>query len=136
MTQRNFLTSLARIAALGAGLALALRLAFGAGWWSFYGPALAVLVTLPFVTRLLWQRFAETGRSGWRALLYAVPAGALALTQIGYWWAFFSYGPANPMLGIAREMMRMNLGSFMPWLAAALLALWTWLLVSAARDRA
>jgi hypothetical protein len=135
MTRRDYLRGLGLTAAAGLALAIVLRLISGANWFSFYGWAIIALLTLPAIAYLLWNRLPQTGRSKWRALIYIVPVALLAVIQIGYWFAFFTYGPGNPTFGIVREMVRMNAGFAFPWLAAALMAIWTWLFWSAAGRR-
>lgn len=135
MTRSDYFRGLGLTAAAGVALAIVLCLFGGTNWFSFYGWATVALVTLPAVAYVLWHRLPQTGRSKWRALLYVVPVALLALIQVGYWLAFFTYGPANPTFGIVRDMVRTNTGFAMPWLAAILLAFWAWLFWSAAGRR-
>lgn len=124
MTGRGYIERLLMIAGAAAMLAAALLFGMGARWWSFYGLATVALATWPFLTLLLWKRLPEAGWSRWWTLVYAVPVPVLALVQIGYWSAFFAYGPQNPSLGVIREMLKESLGfALMPLLAAIGVAL-------------
>lgn len=136
MTQRDFLTAIARVLVAGALLALALRVGLGVRWFSFYGWATVALATVPFVTPLLWRRLAANGRSRWWTLAYAVPVLVLAGIQIGYWAMFFATGATNPSLGIVREMLRPIMDLIAPWATAALILLWAYVLRAALRSPA
>lgn len=112
MTNGDFRRGFALAAVAAVGLGAALRLALGAGWFSFYGLATVALVTLPVVTSLLWRRLPATGHSRLWSLVYAVPVGLVSLAQIVFWWLFFAEGGTNPTLGVLRSMLR-------PWIDAA-----------------
>lgn len=135
MTAAQYHIRLGVILAAGGLVYLLLSVMAGARWTSFYGLATAALVTWPFVVALLWKRLHEAGRSRWWTLAYAVPVLVAALVQIGYWSAFFTFGPGNPTLGVMREMLRGSVGSALPWASAAVLALIAWVLWLAGRDR-
>lgn len=135
MTRSHFISGLAMTALTGLTLAAVLRAVTGARWFDLYGCATVVLVTLPAVAHFLFARLKEAGRSRAWALLYIIPAALLALIQIGYWTAFFTYGPSDPTLGIVRATIHAQLGSVLPWLAAALLLVWAWLFTMTAGRR-
>ncbi len=133
MTQKRFLAGAGVLAVAAVTLALALRFGLGARWYSFYGPGTVALATLPFAASLLWKRLPAAGLSRWWTLAYAAPVLLIAGVQVGYWSAFFAQGPANPTLGIVREMVRPALDRALPWGAALLLIAWTYLMWRAAR---
>lgn len=120
MNRRTFLYQLSVAAAGSLVLAACLRFGFGARWFSFYGWAAMALTMVPFLTALLWKRLPERGLSRWWSVLIAVPVLAASLVQIGFWSLFFSQGPADPMLGVAREMLRPFLDAALPYVTAAL----------------
>jgi uncharacterized membrane protein YhaH (DUF805 family) len=131
MARDRYFKSLGVILAAALVLAAGLYAGMDSSWFGLYGLAAIVLVTLVPLSSLLWRRFTATGRSGWRALVYAIPAGLIALVQIGFWLALFTYGPTNPTLGVIRAMLLANMGYLLPWAAAILLAIWLWLFASA-----
>jgi uncharacterized membrane protein YhaH (DUF805 family) len=136
MTYRDFLGRLGRIAFLAIVLAAALRLGLGSRWFEFYGWATVVLAAVPFVTRLLWKRLPEVGRSRWWSLLFALPITLAAIIQIVFWLLFFSQGGTNPMFGVVREMVRPWLAAGEPFALAAFAAVCLWLVIAAARENA
>jgi hypothetical protein len=102
-------------------------------WFSFYGWAAVLLAAVVLLSFPLLARLRETGRNRAWALLFLVPGALIGLVQIGYWLAFFRYGPANPVPGVMREMLWMNAGFAVPYAATALAGLWFWLFASLAR---
>lgn len=107
MSSFEFLKRLAALLSAAVIIALALRLIGGPLAFALYGPALALVLTLPFVHRLLVNRLAETRRSRRWALLYTLPVGIAALLQIGFWLAYF-HGSATLAveLGVLRHYMQ------------------------------
>lgn len=112
MTHQGFLSRLAGALAAAFLLAAGLRLGFGSQWFSFYGWATVALATALYATSVFWRRLPHAGRSRWWSLLAGLPMAGAAIVQIAYWALFFSRGPTNPTLGVAREMV-------LPWLEAA-----------------
>jgi hypothetical protein len=133
MTHRDFLVRL--VGALGAALLLAaaLRLGFGALWFSFYGWATVALATFPYITFVFWKRLPGAGRSRWWSLAIGLPLALAAIVQIVFWMLFFSAGGGNPTFGIVREMVRPWLEAAEPFGLAAFFALTVWLSVVAGR---
>jgi hypothetical protein len=129
MSRYDYLKGMILTVSAAVVLAILTKLIAGQRWFSFYGPAAVALLTLPAIAYLISARLKSIGRSRWLVLLYVLPVALLALVQIGYWTAFFIYGTTNPTLGIAREMVRINLGAALPWLTGVLLLLWAWLLL-------
>ncbi|MGD9785215.1 MAG: hypothetical protein AB7E80_05655 [Hyphomicrobiaceae bacterium] len=85
-------------------LAIALRLAFGGRWFSFYGPATAVLATLP---ALSWRVSAEHRGRGWRRWpiwLLALTTAFVAGAQIAFWLTFFHGGGFGLGIGLGRTL--------------------------------
>ncbi len=117
MPRNRFLLSLVGIAALTAFVAMALHLAFGPRWFSYYGWAAASLVATLALSRILRARFKAQGFSRWPRYLFTLPATLAALVQIGFWVAFFNGGPSANMLGPARSLLLAEIG---PWLTPAL----------------
>jgi hypothetical protein len=127
MTKKPYQRNLMLVAVAAAGLALLIWLIASPRWFSFYGPATVVLVATPPLGILLWQRLETIDwRRAW-TFVFVVPALALALIQIGYWLAYFSYGVSNPTLGIVRGMVQTYAGPFLPLAGLALVTLWGWL---------
>ena len=102
-------------------------------WFSFYGWATILLVAVALFSYPLIDRLRAIGKNrGW-ALLFIVPGLAIALAQIGYWIAFFRFGPANPVPGVVREVFWINAGFAVPYASMALAALWLYMFASTAR---
>jgi hypothetical protein len=120
MNRRTFLYQLSVAAAGSLVLAACLRFGLGERWFSFYGWAAVALTMVPFLAALLWKRLPERGLSRWWSVLIAVPVLAASLVQIVFWLLFFSQGPADPMLGVAREMLLPFLNAALPYVTAAL----------------
>lgn len=116
------------IAALAITLALFLRLALGARWFSFYGLASVTLAALPFLAAALRSDAIARGLSRWPIWLAALATALPALIQIGFWAAFFTLGADGTPLAIGRGLVLDKAGFLLPWLAAALAGLWLWLL--------
>lgn len=133
MNRQDFLYRLGIVVGSSMLLAACLWLGFGKRWFSFYGWATVALTTVPFVTALLWKRLPKTGHSRWWSLLFAVPVLAASLLQIAFWNLFFTQGVADPMLGVAREMLRPFLDASQPYLLALLAAATLWLLTISAK---
>lgn len=136
MTHQQFLGRLGLIGALGFVLSSVLRLSLGARWFEFYGWATVALAAVPFVTWLLWTRLPAAGQSRWWSLVFAVPAGLAAITQIAFWHLFFTRGTTNPMFGVMREMVRPWVDTGEPFALAAFAAVCLWLLIAATRNAA
>lgn len=105
-----------------------------ARWFGFYGWAMALLAATILFAFPLLNRLRDKGRNRAWALLFIVPAALTGVVQIAYWFAFFKFGPATPVPGIARELFWNNIGFAVPYAVAALVALWLWLFASAARS--
>ncbi len=126
MTRSSFLGRLGLILAGAVILAVVLRLVIGARWFGFYGAATVTLLLLPLLALTLAARYRALGKARWPVVLLIVPAGAMALVQAGYWWAFFNLGPAGIPLGVIRVMTADVLALARPaaTLGLALVALW------------
>lgn len=133
MSRAEYLKGLALALAGSALLTAAIRIGAGPRWFGFYGPATVLLLMAPILAWLLWRRLPSIGWSRWWTLLFAVPALGLALIQIGYWTAFFTYGPSDPTLGVARAMLRANFEACLFALCALVLLSWVVLFAGAAR---
>lgn len=121
------------IAILVLALAGVLRLGLGPRWFAFYGWATIAVTAAPILTWLLWKRLPQTGTSRWWSLLAGLPILIAALVQIVFWSLFFAQGPTNPMYGVMRELVRPWLEAGWPIACVSMLAIWLWLLATAAR---
>ncbi len=104
-----------------------------ARWFSFYGWAALLLAAAALFSHPLLDRLRAIGWNRAWALLFIVPAVLIGLAQIGYWLAFFRFGPTNPTPGIVRELFWINAGFAVPYAVTVLAALWAWLFWSLSR---
>jgi hypothetical protein len=135
MTQANYRHQLMMTGAAIVALLAVLWLITPQRWFGFYGPATALLAAVAPVSYLLWQRLPMIDWHRSWTFLFTIPALALAVTQIGFWTMFFTYGPTNPMLGLMRGMVQMFAAPYLPMAGLALLMLWVWLFYSTATER-
>lgn len=120
MTRSTFLGRLA-VAVLAAAAVAALSwLLAGPRWFGFYGWALAVLALVVVLWPALTRRMTALGYPRWPSYLVLGLAAVSALTQLGFWAAFFSLGERGIILGIGRTMFNEVAGPWLPWLATAL----------------
>jgi hypothetical protein len=122
MTQVPYRRNLMMVFAADALLALSLWLIASPRWFSFYGPATVLLAATA-----LWHRLEIIDWHRAWAFVFVVPALLVALVQIGYWLAYFTYGVSNPTLGILRGMVKMYAGPVLPLAGLALASLWGWM---------
>jgi hypothetical protein len=135
MTRLPYRKYLAVTLASAALLALFLWLITPQRWFSFYGPASTLLAAILPLSYLLWQRLPIIDwHRGW-TFVFAIPALTLAAIQIGFWTLFFTYGTTNPTFGVARGMVQMYVGPYLPLLGLMLAAAWGWLFWRSADER-
>lgn len=133
MTRTNYLGSLGTLA-LGLVVGwLLLRPLAGERWFDVYGSATIVLVAAILGGVLLARRYSATDRSPWRALWFSAPLALLAIIQVGYWITVFALGADAVGLLIVRTVVLDVIGPWMPVLTAAVVALFAWLLLAAAK---
>ena len=111
-----------------------LYLLTSARWFSFYGWAVALLAATIMFAYPLLKRLRDLGRNRAWALLFIVPAALIGIIQIAYWLAFFQFGTATPVPGVAREMFWIHAGFAVPYATAAMIAMWLWLFAKAGRS--
>jgi hypothetical protein len=126
MDTRSYLLRLLVVIAGIILLGVALRIAAGGRWFSFYGAATMALAAIPFLGFLLFERYRTLSLSRWPVVLVLLFVALVAIIQIAFWIAFFKTGDQGLGLGIVRTMV---MPYAKPWLPAALLGLATALLL-------
>jgi hypothetical protein len=128
-----YLARLKRAAAILLVVAVTVYAMAPARWFSFYGWAAILLAAAALFSYPLLDRLRAIGRNRALALFFIIPAVLIGLVQIGYWLAFFRFGPTNPAPGVVRELFWINAGFAVPYAVTGLAALWAWLFWSPSR---
>jgi len=132
MKQQTFLATCAVIAAAAITLAAGLWMLLGSAWFSFYGWANVLLVSVIAFSVALWKRYRSKRFSRWPILLFAIPGIAISVVQIGFWTVFFSTGSQGLPLGFARALMRPFLDPALVMMTVLLASYALWLFLRAA----
>ena len=128
-----YLARLKRAAGIFLALAVAVYALAPPRWFSFYGWAALLLAAVALFSYPLLDRLRAIGNNRAWVLLFSVPAVLIGLVQIGYWLAFFKFGPTNPTPGVVRELFWINLGFAVPYAVIGLALLWARLFWSPSR---
>lgn len=135
MTRSDFLGWMGTVLLAAVVAAFLLRPLAGERWFDLYGLATVAIPTALAGGVILAERYRATGRSPWRAMMFAAPLLAFAAVQIGYWTSVVTLGHKAVPLLLVRGMLRDAGGPYLVLVPAAIVAALVWLVASAAAER-